>query len=656
MKKLLLLIAVLMAVFVPTSAHAGTCNPSYDDSLPQTSGTVGSVSLSTSNGQITKMEAIGDGFDWTYVPPGGGAPVAQHISLGTGVICEHWQEGGWDMPAPSNTLRKIKFEYGGSPFHTVGVINGSTQPMNVFECWGVDLFPDGAASWEFNFPAPGTITKIAAGPGTQDLTFSGYDAASGTIISRTTRAVGSCHVGSDNAAHYEEMRVQSTDTNEAWFDVSGSGGITSVEFFVDGVSKGTDSTPSNNMGSSEYYFELATTGVTEGLHTVTAKASFSVAAGTVSHSRQLFFSKREVAAGNSFTCALNDIGMVTCWGANGYGQTGNASFATPQNNPLSFVRGGAQGGTYLQRVTDISAGTFNACAVADGGVLCWGRNQNGILAQSPGTLASSNVPVWVIPPGSGVHMVSVGGRHACALSGSGSSADVKCWGGGSFGQLGNGSTAATDTTPGSPANLGWYDTKSIGAGTDTTWILKTTGELYAFGRDNYGQLGNGATLANVSVPVLIASAGATELWPGTYHVCARITGSTKCWGSNVFGEVGINMTSSAVATPTTAIQWAGQTIKSMYLGDSISCIVRTNGRASCLGYNAYGALGMGYTSTQELSSKTPTEYQSGVDHLSIGLTHACGFDDGVIKCAGDNTEHQIFWFAGNPQLTPYSVL
>ncbi len=42
--------------------------------------------------------------------------------------------------------------------------------------------------------------------------------------------------------------------------------------------------------------------------------------------------------------------------------------------------------------------------------------------------------------------------------------------------------------------------------------------------------------------------------------------------------------------------------------------------------------------------------------MSVGVYHACAFDDGLVKCAGDNTEDQIFWLANNPQLTPYSVL
>jgi alpha-tubulin suppressor-like RCC1 family protein len=83
-------------------------------------------------------------------------------------------------------------------------------------------------------------------------------------------------------------------------------------------------------------------------------------------------------------------------------------------------------------VTSVSAGYNRTCAVAAGSVSCWGGAMDAAAAEKAGPRA--------VPPLSGVTDVSVGAFHVCAAT----SQAVSCWGDNSGGQLGDGTTTATD--------------------------------------------------------------------------------------------------------------------------------------------------------------------------------------------------------------------
>lgn len=124
-----------------------------------------------------------------------------------------------------------------------------------------------------------------------------------------------------------------------------------------------------------------------------------------------------VAAGYQHTCALVD-GGGQCWGRNAEGQLGigyrSMEFATPQH-----VAGLGPG----SGVTAVAAGQWYTCAVANGGVLCWGDNFYAV-----GTPTAA--PQEIIPAGSGATAVSVGDTHSGAVVDGG----VQCWGFGDWGR------------------------------------------------------------------------------------------------------------------------------------------------------------------------------------------------------------------------------
>jgi alpha-tubulin suppressor-like RCC1 family protein len=267
-----------------------------------------------------------------------------------------------------------------------------------------------------------------------------------------------------------------------------------------------------------------------------------------------------LALGRDHSCALTTSGGVKCWGYNGSGQLGNGSEDGFMSSPTD-VTGLTTG------VVAIGSGTDHTCAVTGAGALkCWGRNSfgalgngsvissrvpvgvsgldSGVLAVSGGALdtcavtagagvlcwgesTGSSVPVLFSGPGGTVISISLGGSHGCAVTQGGA---VKCWGRNDFGQLGNGTNTAS-TTPVDVRGLG-SGFISVSSGLNHSCALSVTGTTFCWGSDRYGQLGKSGT-TNSNIPVLSSeqSAPAIGLSAGAVTTCVMQSNrSPQCWG------------------------------------------------------------------------------------------------------------------------------
>ncbi len=137
-----------------------------------------------------------------------------------------------------------------------------------------------------------------------------------------------------------------------------------------------------------------------------------------------------VAVGDEFTCALDSMGAVSCWGDNSYDELGNA--VVGPFNPTPVVV------STLPRAVALSAGGASACAaLVSGGLWCWGDNGFGKLGA--GSTASDALPgpvsmTFGVLGGSIASEFSMGEESACAVNNTGA---IECWGDDTLGELGS---------------------------------------------------------------------------------------------------------------------------------------------------------------------------------------------------------------------------
>jgi alpha-tubulin suppressor-like RCC1 family protein len=207
-----------------------------------------------------------------------------------------------------------------------------------------------------------------------------------------------------------------------------------------------------------------------------------------------------VTAGGWHTCALLDSGAVKCWGFDYYGQVGDGAGDDPQESrPVDVVGLGTGSGGIA-----ITAGAYHTCVLLDSGaVRCWGSDYYGQVGDGADDNANKYTPVDVfgLGAGSGVIAITAGAYHTCVLLDSGA---AKCWGDDYYGQVGDGADDnANEYAPVDVVDLGaGSGIVAIAAGNNHTCALLDSGAVKCWGRDYYGQLGDGADdNANEYAPV-----------------------------------------------------------------------------------------------------------------------------------------------------------
>ena len=354
----------------------------------------------------------------------------------------------------------------------------------------------------------------------------------------------------------------------------------------------------------------------------------------------------KIAAGDAHTCALTTGGAVKCWGGNWLGQLGDGT-TTMRLTPV-YVSGLGSG------VSAIAAGLWNygghTCALTTGGaVKCWGKNLTGQLGD--GTTTNRSIPVDVSGLSSGVAAIAAGAYHTCALTTGGW---VKCWGGNQWGQLGDGTTTG-HLTPVIISSLG-NRVAAITAGISYTCALTTGGAVKCWGNNAEGELGDG-TITNRSIPVDVSglNSGVQAISAGWAHTCALTTGgAVKCWGYNSHGQLGDGTTTNR--TIPVDVNGLSSGVIAVIAGTDHTCTLMAGGAVKCWGYNQYGQLGDGTTTTR-LTAVDVSGLGSGVQTIAAGTFHTCAITTGGgVKCWGLNDSGQLGDGTTSDRLTPVIVI
>ncbi len=308
-----------------------------------------------------------------------------------------------------------------------------------------------------------------------------------------------------------------------------------------------------------------------------------------------------VAAGGYHNLALCADGTLAAWGQNTNGQLGNAS-GTGSSVPVVVNRTGVLSG---KTVIAISAGLTHSLALcSDGTLASWGLNTNGQLGNNSTT--QSNVPVAVNMAGTlagrAVVAVSAGAAFNLALCADG---NVVTWGINTYGQLGNNSNTQSNVPVlvSRSGVLAGKTVTAISAGWDFAMALCADGILVSWGRDEYGQLGNGGT-THSSLPVLVSTAGVlsgksvASISSGSGHSLALCSdGTLAAWGYNWYGEVGDNTRtdrSVPLLVDRTGVL-AGKTVVAASAGGSHCLALCADRTLTAWGLDYYGELGNGLT-------------------------------------------------------------
>ncbi|TAH33182.1 hypothetical protein EYC59_05280 [Candidatus Saccharibacteria bacterium] len=303
------------------------------------------------------------------------------------------------------------------------------------------------------------------------------------------------------------------------------------------------------------------------------------------------------SAGYNHTCVVDSLGKVYCWGYNSQGQLGNGASGTTNNpNPTAVITSGPMGSKVIVKV---NGGDSHTCALSqDGDIFCWGGNIYGQIGD--GSTTNRFTPAQVTNSGPGGNKtwvdVSAGYQHTCGLTSNGT---AYCWGFNGHGQLGTGNNS-DNSVPQPVATALKF--KQISAGDEHTCAVTLAGALYCWGYNNDGQLGIG-TMLDTNVPTAVNTSGVlggkniARVAAGYRHTCAIGDGDIYCWGNNNFGQLGNGVTSSPQLSPVAVVNtgaMGGRSMADIATGRYTSCAVSTlasGGGVYCWGANDDGQLG-----------------------------------------------------------------
>jgi alpha-tubulin suppressor-like RCC1 family protein len=231
--------------------------------------------------------------------------------------------------------------------------------------------------------------------------------------------------------------------------------------------------------------------------------------------------------------------------------------------------------------------------------------------------------------------MAIGGESTCAVFDGG----LVCLG------MVNAYSGIVGTTRwGVPGLSGGSGVISAATHDDHGCALLQTGTLRCFGRNDYGQLGDGTTMDHpFAVTVQGVGTGATAISVGFSHSCAIIDGGVKCWGSNSGGELGLGSTGLSVVTPTAVLAPDAGTAVAVRCGTFHTCAVfDKNGARSmrCWGFNSKGQLGSG----DQANTSLPTAVvglPAGALRIAPGYQHTCATVAGGAQCWGWNRLGQL---------------
>lgn len=287
-----------------------------------------------------------------------------------------------------------------------------------------------------------------------------------------------------------------------------------------------------------------------------------------------------------------------------------------------------------------------------GRLWAWGSNATGLLGD--GTLTPKSSPVAILGAQAPIANIAAGNLHtmACTIYG-----DIYTWGANIVGQLGNNTvTSASSAVLITTAALGLGSTRwlKVAAGGQNSYALRSDGRVFGWGAGNFGAIGDN-TLVAKSTPVQIIAGGIKDIFAG-FNDANIIPESTAAFALDFDGNVyawGANGsgrfgdgTILARSTPTLVV--TGKRIVKVAVGNGHTVMLDDQGKVWTMGFNTSGQLGVG----DVVARSTPTlMLPVGTNRfmdIGAGTTASYVVDDsGQLYAVGNQSKGQL----GNGQNT-----
>jgi alpha-tubulin suppressor-like RCC1 family protein len=514
-----------------------------------------------------------------------------------------------------------------------GVITGTAAqcPVLTSQTYSITAVPNATT---YNWTVP-TGWSITAGAGTTSITVTTGTAGQNGNISVT--AQNSCGT---SAARTLAVTVSAASVGGT---VTGSASVcsgTNTTNLILGGQTGTvtrwESSLNNFATAGTTIANTSTTLTVTNLTTTTSyRAVVSSGACAAANSASATVTVRNIYAatlssGNATICAGTSANLTVAIDGGTSPYTVVYSGGTVNNyiNGSNITVSPASTTTYtLTSVTDangcnalidwkmIKASSGNGAGIKAGGTLwTWGGNSYGQLGDASIAIGGqSNIPLQ-IGTANNWESVEVGGNCMLAKKTDGT---IWAWGDNQFGQLGDGGTVNKNI----PTQIGSAtDWASISVQNTSAFAIKTNGTLWAWGANSDGQLGDGTTTQRNSPVQIGVATNWASVSSGISQTLARQTdGTLWAWGNNTYGQLGDNTTVNKT-TPTkigVATDWASVTS-----GWHQSLAIKTNGTLWAWGRNHRGQLGDGSTTQSNIPKQIGVatnwaSVQGGIEY-SIG--------------------------------------
>lgn len=342
-----------------------------------------------------------------------------------------------------------------------------------------------------------------------------------------------------------------------------------------------------------------------------------------------------IAAGANHSIALKSNGTVWAWGGGGSCQLGLSSCVNT-SSPQQI--------TALNNINAVASGWYHSLAVkaSDGSVWSWGGGSSGQLGN--GGNASSSSPVQVSGL-SGIAMIAGGSDHSLAV---GTNGTVWAWGGNSRGQLGSGNTSSSFVPIQITALLS-ANIIAVAAGESISAALSSDGSVWYWG--SFYSFGGTDRLTPVKSTSL---SGISSISTSGGHLLARQSnGNVWAWGANGWGQLGNGGTSSSPVT-TPALVSSVSNVAAVSAGQIHSMGATSDGAVYVWGGNSTGQLGLGDT-----ANRTSPTLISGVSGI-VGVTGGENFSlawkaDGTVFGWGGNGRGELGVGRNTNSYTPVQI-